>query len=171
MSDDTKALVERLRRLARGLMTPSLSGDTGLVMCQAADTIERLARELAEARRNANPCRASVDVVQTFPVPDDALPFMCCCCRQTHYLAPVNSKATPLRRPMSQGGGIVYDHGALAERCEKLREALRMRVIVHGEFMDGEHTLEVCDLCGGGWKRGNSERHAKGCLAVPKDAP
>ena len=48
------------------------------------------------------PCRASVDVVQTLPVPDDAIQVQCVCCRQTHYIAP--ALRSLLRAPITGPG-------------------------------------------------------------------
>lgn len=64
------------------------------------------------------------------------------------------------------------DRDALAERCEKLHEALRDECMYyrhsqwgrHGELGDG------CNRCIQSWRSGTKERHAEGCLAAPKDA-
>lgn len=54
------------------------------------------------------------------------------------------------------------DRDALAERCEKLREALRRHAIV-------ERYCHCCgQICQDGYE---PEWHFKGCLAAPKDAP
>ena len=50
------------------------------------------------------PCRASVDVVQTLPVPDDAIRVQCVCCRQTHYIAP--ALRSLLRAPITGPGQL-----------------------------------------------------------------
>lgn len=57
------------------------------------------------------------------------------------------------------------DRDALAERCEKLREALRPYVIIRYRMGGG-----ACRRCHKEWSKRDSERHALGCLAAREDA-
>ena len=61
------------------------------------------------------------------------------------------------------------DRDALAERCEKLREALREQV-VYGKRQTLPNTHKACGMCEEEWDIGSTERHAEGCLAAPKDS-
>ena len=61
------------------------------------------------------PCRASVDVVQTLPVPDDAIQVQCVCCRQTHYIAPA---LRPLLRAPITGPGQLGPCHCPPDECQ-----------------------------------------------------
>lgn len=58
------------------------------------------------------------------------------------------------------------DRDALAERCEKLREALRRNAVKDGYCAECSERPDWRT-----WVGTNPERHAPGCLAAQKDAP
>lgn len=140
MSDDTKALVERLRE--------------SLTARDAADAIERLERELAETR---------VD-------------------RDLHY-----SRCASLifSEPFSKVTSAeiqkwhreyVADRDALAECCEKLREALNQIAVLAEWQTSGPDTSPRCksDALSAGHAtslRGSISEIARAALAATKDAP
>lgn len=102
-------------------------------------------------------------------VPSDA--------RQMIERGPCHHQNIPYGRLCTEAADAIErlerDRDALAERCEKLHEALRDECMYyrhsqwgrHGELGDG------CNRCIQSWRSGTKERHAEGCLAAPKDAP
>lgn len=59
------------------------------------------------------------------------------------------------------------DRDALAERCEKLREALRVCMIVEADrHRESDGPKMQCIECRKWWNADDPERHAEGCLAA-----